>query len=60
MNKRTPAPGYRKLKLKDNHYQTPCKSAEQLLKDIDLVRKPKSGLPKPNQTSNWLAVYIAL
>ena len=33
MNKRTPVPGYRllsspstKLKLKDNHYQTPCSS----------------------------------
>ena len=31
MNKRTPVPGYRllsspsmKLKLKDNHYETPC------------------------------------
>ena len=32
MNKKTPVPGYRllsspstKLKLKDNHYQTPCR-----------------------------------
>ena len=49
MNKRTPVPGYRllpspstKLKLKDNHYETPCiftltKACQNLLLQIHLV-----------------------
>ena len=43
MNKRTPVPGYRllpssstKLKLKDNHYETPCK-ADNFVVDVFVV-----------------------
>ena len=47
MNKRTPVPGYRllsspsmKLKLKDNHYETPC----------IFSKNNNTGCPKKNDT----------
>ena len=53
MNERTPVPGYKllpspsmKLKLKDNHYETPCIILEWQFVQICVIYRIKVKLPK--------------
>ena len=62
MNKKTPVPGYRllsspstKLKLKDNHYETPCTNHIYALpagRAVDIRQNPTFHLVKIKQKTD--------
>ena len=68
MNKKTPVPGYRllsspstKLKLKDNHYETPCIRIRRNPRTVrHLTRTSRTLQEKPWLLTNFIEYYIIL